>query len=261
MDMEGGVAIVTGSSSGVGAACARQLAEKGANVVINYAHNVQGAETTRAACEGFGVETEVVKADVSEDLDCRRLASAALDRWGRIDALVNNAGTTRFCDHGNLDGLDKQDFLDIYGVNTVGAYQMTRAVVPAMKRGGRGAIVNVASIAGVMGVGSSIAYAASKGALITMGLSLARVLGPEVRVNTICPGFIQGAWLEQGMGADRYAQTKAYLEDTTPLRLTTTADTIAEGILYFIVGADVITGETLIMDGGHHLNQLPAGRR
>ncbi|MEJ2089371.1 MAG: SDR family NAD(P)-dependent oxidoreductase, partial [Gammaproteobacteria bacterium] len=215
MDMEGGVAIVTGSSSGVGAACARQLAEKGANVVINYAHNAQGAEATRAACEAFGVETEVVGADVSEDLDCRRLASAALDRWGRIDTLVNNAGTTRFCDHANLDGLDKQDFLDIYAINTVGAYQMTRAVVPAMKRGGRGAIVNVASIAGVMGVGSSIAYAASKGALITMGLSLARVLGPVIRVNTICPGFIQGAWLEQGMGADLYAQTKEYLEDTT----------------------------------------------
>jgi 3-oxoacyl-[acyl-carrier protein] reductase len=261
MDMEGGVAIVTGSSSGVGAACARQLAEKGAHVVINYANNAEGAEATRLACETFGVETEVVQADVSEDLDCHRLASAALERWGRIDALVNNAGTTRFCEHANLDGLDKQDFLDIYAVNTVGAYQMARAVVPAMKRGGRGAIVNVASIAGVMGIGSSIAYAASKGAMITMALSLARVLGPEIRVNTICPGFIQGDWLEQGMGAERYAQTKTFLEETSPLKLTTTPDTIAEGVLYFITGADVITGETLILDGGNHLNQLPSGRR
>ena len=261
MDMEGAVAIVTGSSSGVGAACARQLAEKGSHVVINYAHNEQGAEATRHACSAFGVETEIVRADVSEDDDCRRLAACALDRWGRIDALVNNAGITRFCEHSDLDGLDKQDFLDIYSVNTVGAYQMVRAVVPAMKKGGRGAIVNVASIAGVMGVGSSIAYAASKGALITMGLSLARVLGPEVRVNTICPGFIQGDWLEQGMGADRYARTKAYLEQSTPLQLTTTPDTIAEGVLYFITGGDVITGETLMLDGGHHLNQLPSARR
>lgn len=261
MDMEGGVAIVTGSSSGVGAACARQLAQRGSHVVINYAHNEEGAEATREACAAFGGQTEVVKADVSDDADCRRLADAALARWGRIDALVNNAGTTRFCEHSDLAGLDKQDFLDIYSVNTVGAYQMVRAVVPAMQQGGRGAIVNVASIAGVMGVGSSIAYAASKGALITMGLSLARVLGPEIRVNTVCPGFIQGDWLEQGMGADRYAQTKAYLEQSTPLRLTTTPDTIAEGILYFITGADVITGETLLMDGGHHLNQLPSGRR
>lgn len=259
--MEGGVAIVTGSSSGVGAACARQLAEKGAHVVINYASNAAGAEATRKACEAFGVETEVVQADVSDDADCRRLAQAALDRWGRIDALVNNAGTTVFCEHQNLDGLDKADFQQIYAVNTVGPFQMARAVEPAMRRGGRGAIVNVASIAGVMGIGSSIAYAASKGALITLGLSLARVLGPEIRVNTICPGFIQGDWLEEGMGAERYAATKAFLEESTPLKLTTTPDTIAEGVLYFICGADVVTGETLIMDGGHHLNQLPSGRR
>ena len=138
---------------------------------------------------------------------------------------------------------------------------MVRAVEPAMRRGGRGAIVNVASIAGVMGVGSSIAYAASKGALITMGLSLARVMGPEIRVNTVCPGFIQGDWLEEGMGAERYARTKAYLEETTPLKLTTTPDTIAEGVLYFITGADVVTGETLLLDGGNHLNQMPLARR
>ncbi|MGE0623041.1 MAG: SDR family NAD(P)-dependent oxidoreductase [Pseudomonadales bacterium] len=261
MDMEGAVAIVTGSSSGVGAACARQLAEKGAHVVINYASNADGAEATKAACEAFGVETAVVRADVADDGDCRRLAQTALDRWGRIDALVNNAGTTKFCDHGNLDGLDREDFLRIYSVNTVGPYQMARAVAPAMKQGGRGAVVNVASIAGVMGIGSSIAYAASKGALITLGLSLARVLGPEIRVNTVCPGFIQGDWLEEGMGGERYAATKAFLEQTTPLRLTTTPDTIAEGVLYFICGADVVTGETLIMDGGAHLNQLASGRR
>jgi 3-oxoacyl-[acyl-carrier protein] reductase len=261
MDVEGGVAIVTGSSSGVGAACARQLAEKGCHVVINYASNAEGAERTRAACEELGVETEVVRADVSNDADCQKLAKTALDRWGRIDALVNNAGTTKFCDHADLDGLSREDFEAIYAVNTVGPYQMIRAVVPAMKRGGRGAVVNVASIAGVMGVGSSVAYVASKGALISMGLSLARVLGPEIRVNTVCPGFIQGDWLEAGMGAERYEATRAFLEETTPLRLTTTPDTIAEGILYFICGADVITGETLIMDGGQHLNQLASGRR
>ena len=261
MDVEGGVAIVTGSSSGVGAACAKQLAEKGCHVVINYASNAEGAERTRAACEELGVETEVVRADVSNDADCQKLAKTALDRWGRIDALVNNAGTTKFCDHADLDGLSREDFEAIYAVNTVGPYQMIRAVVPAMKRGGRGAVVNVASIAGVMGVGSSVAYVASKGALISMGLSLARVLGPEIRVNTVCPGFIQGDWLEAGMGAERYEATRAFLEETTPLRLTTTPDTIAEGILYFICGADVITGETLIMDGGQHLNQLASGRR
>ena len=261
MDMQDGVAIITGSSSGVGAACARQLAERGCHVAINYASNADGAARTREACEALGVETVVVQADVADDAQCRALAGAALDRWGRIDALVNNAGTTKFNPHDNLDGLSREDFLDIYAVNAVGPYQMARAVAPAMRRGGHGSIVNVASVAGIMGVGSSIAYAASKGALITLTLSLARVLGPEIRVNTVCPGFIQGEWLERGMGTAQYGAAKAFLEQNTPLQLTTTPDTVAEGILYFVCGADVVTGETLIMDGGMHLNQAPLTRR
>ena len=261
MDLQDAVAIVTGSSSGVGAAAARKLAERGANVVINYAHNEAGALETQELCESYGVGTAVVQADVADDADCRKLVAAAEQKWGRIDALVNNAGTTKFCAHDNLDGLDKSDFLDIYAVNAVGPYQMARAVAPHMRRGGRGSIVNVASVAGVMGIGSSIAYAASKGALITLALSLARVLGPEIRVNTICPGFIQGEWLKQGMGEEAYARSQQFLEETTPLRLTTTPDTIADGILYFLEGADVVTGETLMLDGGFHLNQLASGRR
>lgn len=261
MDIEAGVAIVTGSSSGVGAACARRLAERGCHVVINYSSNEAGARATKDACEAFGVETEIVKANVADDADCRRMAAVADERWGRIDALVNNAGTTKFCAHGDLEGLSKNDFLDIYAVNTVGAFQMTRAVAPIMKRGGRGSIVNVASIAAIMGVGSSIAYAASKGALVTMTLSLARALGPEIRVNAVCPGFIQGEWLREGMGADTYERTKRFLEESTPLKLTTTPDTVAEAILYFVAGADVITGETLILDGGMHLNTAPLARR
>lgn len=261
MDLQSGVAIVTGSSSGVGAATARQLAERGCHVVINYASNEAGARETAAACEALGVETVIVQADVARDDDCRRLAAAAEEKWGRIDALVNNAGTTKFCAHDDLEGLTAEDFQRIYGVNTVGAYQMARAVVPAMRRGGRGSIVNVASIAGVMGVGSSIAYAASKGAMITLGLSLARVLGPEIRVNTVCPGFIQGDWLEQGMGKENYARTKAYLEQSTPLKTTATPDTVAEAIVFFLGSGTVVTGETLLLDGGHHLIQMPLARR
>lgn len=261
MDIEGGVAIVTGSSSGVGAACARQLAEKGCHLVINYASNADGAAAVAGECAELGVDTEIVQADVSSDADCQRLVQAAKDRWGRLDVLVNNAGTTKFCEHSDLDGLDKQDFQDIYAVNTIGPYQMARAAAPMMRQGGRGSIVNVASIAGIMGVGSSIAYAASKGALVTLGLSLARVLGPEIRVNTVCPGFIAGDWLREGMGAERYDRTKAFLESQTPLQLTTTPETVAEAIVYFAAGADVVTGETLILDGGHHLQQMPLSRR
>ena len=261
MDLQDAVVIVTGSSSGVGAACARQLAERGCHLVVNYAGNEAGAQQTAAQCRELGVETEVVQADVAEDEDCRRLTAAAEARWGRLDGLVNNAGVTKFCEHHDLDGLDKDDFLRIYGVNAVGPYQMARAAAPLMRRGGSGSIVNVASIAGLMGIGSSIAYAASKGALITLGLSLARVLGPEIRVNTVCPGFIDGDWLAEGMGAERYARTKAHLQKNTPLRMTMTTDTVAEAILYFLGGAAGVTGETLILDGGHHLQQMPLARR
>ncbi len=261
LDLQDGVVVVTGSSSGVGAACARQLAELGCHLVINYARNADGAEATAAACREFGVETEIVQADVAEDADCRRLVATADRRWGRLDGLVNNAGTTKFCAHEHLDGLSKRDFLDIYSVNLVGPYQMTRAAAPLMRRGGRGSVVNVASIAGVTGIGSSIAYAASKGALVTLGLSLARVLGPEIRVNTVCPGFIQGDWLADGLGRDNYERAKSYLENNVPLRQTATADTVAEAILYFLTGATVVTGETLILDGGHHLMQTPFARR
>ena len=261
MDMQNGVAIITGSSSGVGAACARQLAERGSHVVINYSRNEEGAQQTRVDCEKLGVETAVVQADIADDEQCRVLAQTALDKWGRIDALVNNAGTTKFNPHDNLEGLSKQDFLDIYSVNTVGAYQMIRAVAPSMKRGGRGSIVNVSSIAGVMGVGSSVAYAASKGALITMTLSMARVLGPEIRVNCICPGFIQGEWLEKGLGKENYDQAKARVAASSPLHVASSPDQIAEGILYFVTGGDVITGECLIMDGGSHLAQAGLTKR
>ncbi len=259
--MQNSVTIVTGSSSGVGAACARQLAELGSHVTINYSRNESGARATQEACESLGVETLVFQADVADDSQCRAMADATLEKWGRIDALVNNAGTTKFNPHQNLEGLSKQDFFDIYGVNLVGPYQMTRAVVPAMKRGGCGSIVNVSSVAGVMGVGSSVAYAASKGALNTMTLSLARCLGPEIRVNCICPGFIQGDWLEQGLGKEGYAAAKSRVEAMSPLGVASTPDQIAQGIVAFISGADVVTGECLIMDGGSHLAQAGLVKR
>jgi len=254
LDIQAGVAIVTGSSSGVGAAVARQLAEQGCHVVINYAHNQDGAQKTQHACEVLGVETLVVQADVSADADCRRMVQLAEDKWGRVDVLVNNAGTTKFCAHDDLEGLTQEDFLELYRVNTVGAFQMVRAVSPMMKLGGRGAIVNVASIAGVTGIGSSIAYAASKGALLTLTKSLARALGPEIRVNAICPGFIQGDWLEKGLGTETYHNIKASIEARAPLKMTATADSVAQAILSMIVGADIVTGESLIIDGGMFLN-------
>jgi 3-oxoacyl-[acyl-carrier protein] reductase len=255
------VAIVTGSATGIGAATACKLAECGCHVVINYTKSETEAEETVAACQGHGVETILCKADVSSDEDCRRMVDEAIKKWGRVDALVNNAGTSKFVDHNDLDGLDREDFLRIYSVNVVGPYQMVRAVKPHMKNAGKGAIVNVASTAAINGVGSSIAYAASKGALVTMTLSLARNMGPEIRVNAVCPGFVQGRWLKGGLGDEMYAATKNFLEQSSPMGVTATPQTVADAILYFITGAGITTGETLIVDGGFHLNYVPLIRR
>ena len=257
MDLRGGVTIVTGSATGVGAAAAKLLAAKGCNVVINYTKSEAEAKEAQAACEALGVQTVLCQADVANDDDCRRMAAAAMEKWGRIDGLINNAGTTQFVAHANLDGLDKDDFLRIYSVNVVGPFQMTRAVAAHMKAAGRGAIVNVSSIAGVMGVGSSIAYTASKGALNTMTLSLARVLGPEIRVNTICPGFIQGRWLRGGMGDDAYEAAVAMQERSTPLHRAGTPEDMAEAAVWFLEGAANVTGEILIVDAGAHLGAAP----
>ena len=254
MGIEGQVAVVTGSASGVGSATARLFAAKGCNVVVNYSRSEAEAKETEAACRAEGVETLLIQADVGDDAACRRIAGEAMDRWGRIDALVNNAGTTKYVSHADLEGLTPEDFERIFRVNVFGVYQMTRAVAPHMKAQGKGAVVNVSSIAGVYGNGSSVAYAASKGAVNTMTYSLARALAPEIRVNAICPGFISGRWQEAGMGStEKYEARVADVEKTTPLRRANSPEDIAETILWFVEGAHWVTGETLLVDAGSHL--------
>ncbi|HPD56417.1 MAG TPA: SDR family oxidoreductase [Smithellaceae bacterium] len=247
------VAIVTGSSRGLGAATVRMLAGRGYNVVINYSKSEEEARKVRKECEASGAETVLCKADVAEDADCCHMVEETVKAWGRVDVLVNNAATTKFNAHGNLEGLSREDFLHIYGINVVGPYQMIRAVAPHMKKAGRGAVVNIASLAGVKAIGSSVAYCASKAALINMTVALARALGPEIRVNAVCPGFIQGEWLKAGMGEEKYQKLKEQLEEKLPLRMTATPEIIAETIRYFIEDAVLVTGETLLLDGGHHL--------
>lgn len=252
MNIKGGVAIVTGSSAGLGAAAARLLARKGCRVVVNYSRSAAEAEDVAAACRAAGADAIVVKADVSRDEDCRKLAKAALDKWGRIDALINNAGATKFADPTDLDALSAEDFQRIYQVNVIGAYQMIRAVAPAMKKLGHGAVVNVSSVASTRGSGSSLAYAASKGALNTLTIGLARALAPEIRVNAILPGFFDSRWLRGGLGAS-FDEAKSRVEKSAALKRAGTPEDMAEVAVYLIEGADYVTGQLLPVEGGQLL--------
>ena len=262
MELTGKVAIVTGSATGLGAAVALKLAKRGVNVVINYTKSETEARATAAACIAAGAGALLVQADITNDADCRRMAKAALDKWGRIDILVNNAGGTVFADHKDLEALTADDFTTLCLLNVAGPYQMIRAVTPAMKAAGKGAVVNVSSIAAVTGIGSSIAYAASKGALNTMTLSLARALAPEIRVNAVCPGFIGTRWFSDHLDADAYQGMVDHQRKTTPLKRAGTPDDIADTVVFFCAeGAEHITGETLITDAGMHLNLTPLSAR
>lgn len=253
MNLKGAVCIVTGAGTGTGAACAVQLARKGCRVVVNFSKSEAEARSVVDACIAAGTGAIAVKGNVAIDADCRALAKAALDKWGRIDALINNAGITKFAAATDLDGLDAEDFQRIYAVNVIGPYQMTRAVAPAMQKQGSGSVVNVSSLAGVRGVGSSIAYAASKGALNNMTMSLARALGPEIRVNTVCPGFIDTRWLRTGLGDETFEKLRASVAKANPLKEASTPAEVAEPIVYFALSARHTTGETLLVDAGTHL--------
>lgn len=243
------VAIVTGSSSGIGAATAIELSRRAFSVVVNYSKSREQAEQVVKRCPG----AIAVQADVGEDAECRKLAQAALDKWGRIDALVNSAGTTKFVKHADLEGLSADDFLRIYRLNVVGPFQMVRACAPSLKAN-RGAVVNISSVAALHGTGSSIAYAASKAALNSLTCSLARVLGPEVRVNAVCPGYVDTPWQTNALGADRASQAAAHYSTLVPLKDYARPEDVAETIVWLIEGARQVTGETIFVDGGMHIS-------
>ena len=253
MNLKGSAIIVTGSATGLGAAVAKAAAGKGANVVINYTKSKSEALETAAACSDMGVETLLCQADVSLDQDCRRMVSETVAKWGRVDGLVNNAGQTVFASSTDLEALSAEDFQRTYSVNVVGVYQMTRAAAPYLKAQGQGAVVNVSSISGMTGSGSSIAYVASKAALNTMTLSLARALAPEVRVNAVCPALFDSRWWTDGLGEEPYQKLRERFIEAVPLKAAATAESIADTIVWLLESAGYITGETLMIDSGMHL--------
>lgn len=250
------VAIITGGSSGVGAATARLLASRGHAVLINYSRNAALAEDVVRDCLAAGGDAFAVRGDVARDEDCQAIARQAHDRWGRIDALVNCAATTQFVPMADLDGVQAEDFLRVFGVNAVGPFQMARAAARFMTAGG--AIVNVSSIAGQTGSGSSFPYVLSKAALNILTVGLARTLAPKIRVNAVLPGMIEGRWMRDGLGDEAYERVKRQFAATAALGKISQPEQIASAVCWLLEPDSVVTGQQIVVDAGFTLGKPPS---
>ena len=245
------VALVTGSTSGIGAAIARRLASDGYVVALHG---------RRSAAEGEAMTKEAGAAsyhstDLSDVEHAGALVRSVLEKHGRLDALVNNAGTTKFVDLKDLDGISAADFQNICAVNVVGPFQMIRAFAPLLRNSASAAVVNISSIAPLIGGGSSVAYIASKGALNALSLVLARVLGPEIRVNVVAPGMVDSPWLRNGLGPERFAAMLRNYESTSALNSLVLPEEVAETVYYLGAVASKTTGEVHLVDGGRRLGR------
>ncbi len=246
--LEGKVALVTGAAVGIGRAIAVAFAREGARVVVNYSRSQQEAETTAGMARQAGGEALLIRADVSQDRQVKAMVAESLDRFGRIDVLVNNAGVTAFVAFPDLDALTDEVWDRLYNVNVKGTFFCCRAVVPAMRRQGEGRIINIASTAGLGTQGSSIAYCASKAAVIHLSKCLARTLGPEIRVNCIAPGFIAGTrW---NVGRPNLDRIQDEVSQAAPLKRVGISEDVAGAALYLATRADFVTGDVLVVDGG-----------
>ena len=232
----------------MGEATARLLAKKGWNVAVVFSRNEKQAHSVVRACG----EAIAVKGNVGNDADCRKIATEVLAKWGRVDALVNNAGTTKFVGHKDLEGLNAEDFEAIFRVNLIGPYQMIRACEKPLREA-KGSVVNISSVAHLLGTGSSIAYAASKAALNTMSFSLARALAPEIRVNIVSPGYVRTPWQISAKGEEGSLEDERRYAEKAPLRKAASAQDVAEAVAFLVEGAGSITGEILYIDAGMHI--------
>ncbi len=239
------VALVTGSATGVGRACVLQFATRGYDVVVNYSRSVEEADETVAKAKSLGADVLLVQCDVSDDALVQKMIAATREEFGRLDVVVNNAATTKFIEHSDLDSMTEDVWDRILAVNLKGAFFVTRAATALLKEGEGGCVVNISSVAGITGSGSSVAYCASKGALNTMTKSLARALAPEIRVNAVCPGPIESRWIREG---NPDVSIDAMVENY-PLPKASTPDDIADAVIFFSVGTSMATGQLLSVDG------------
>ena len=243
------VALVTGGGTGVGRACAIQFAERGYDVAVNYSRSGAEAEETVAAAVKCGVNAIAYQCDVSNDADVRGMLHYIEQRFGRLDVLVNNAATTNFIAHSDLEAMTEAMWDRILSVNTKGPFFCTRAAAKLLASRGNGAVVNVSSVAGQTGAGSSVAYCASKGALNTLTKSLARALAPNIRVNAVCPGPIDSRWIREGNPSWDLEKMVAGL----PLPRASQPKDIADAVLFLAITAQMVTGQLVVVDGGQTL--------
>ncbi|WP_137389872.1 SDR family NAD(P)-dependent oxidoreductase [Rhodoligotrophos defluvii] len=249
------VALIAGGGTGVGAATALRLARAGYDIAVLFSRSAAESEQVAEDCRQLGAGAITVQADVSQDEDCRRAVAKCVNRFGRLNALVYSAGATQFTTISDLESQNAEDFQRVYGVNVVGAYQMARAAAEPLRASGAGAIVNVSSIAGLNGNGSSLAYVASKGALNVMTLALARILAPHIRVNAVLPGLIDTRWLPSGLGEEAYARVKAGFAESSALQDVCSAEDIAAAAAFLIVEGRKITGQLLPVEAGFLLGR------
>jgi 3-oxoacyl-[acyl-carrier protein] reductase len=243
MDLKGKVALITGGGTGIGREIGLSFARQGVNIAVNYSRSEKEAIATSKEISDLGVSQLVVKADVSQDTQVREMVQKVMQKFGRLDILVNNAGTTTFVKAEDLEGLTEDMWDRVFAVNVKGTFFCSRAAAPAMKEKDGGSIINISSIAGTTGIGSSMAYSASKAAVICLTKSLARTLAPEIRVNSIAPGFVDTRWT-----AD-WPEFKEMHEEATPMKRVAVPADVAEAGL-FLVRSDFVTGQIIIVDGG-----------
>lgn len=252
MTLNGKAAIVTGSATGIGRSAALALARRGCNVVINYTRSEVEAQETVRSVQAAGAQALLFRADVSDDAAVRQMVAACEQEFGRLDVLVNCAGTTHFAPPEDLEAITQQVWDRIFSVNVHGTFLATRAATPLLKRSGEGAVVNLSSIAGLRPAAQVIPYAASKAAIANMTVSFARILAPEVRVNAVAPGWMEGRWMEAALG-DKYDALMERRAQRTPLHRVATPEDVAQTILSLIECNDFVTGQILAIDGGYSL--------
>ena len=246
MELKGKKALVTGGGVGIGRATALALAAAGCHVAVNYSRSREDCEATAAEIEGLGVKSLAVKADVGNDEQVRAMVAETVEVLGGLDVLVNNAGVTCFVPHEDLEGVSEEDWERIFDTNVRGTFYCTRAAADALKAGEGGAVVNLSSVAGVYGMGSSIPYCASKAAINSLTVTTSRVMAPEVRVNAVAPGFVDTRWWKD---REHYDVIKQMAAEATPLKRVAGPDDVAQTIMG-LLRADMVTGDIVVMDGG-----------